>query len=80
FRKVCSNVKNYLNYVKVYSKSLVITKCFKPSNYLLYDHEINNLFFGCTTLPMYSDLQKLYGEKCFDLVICNEHIEDLKYV
>ncbi|GAB69737.1 CYIR protein, partial [Plasmodium cynomolgi strain B] len=25
------------------------------------------------------ELQKLYDEKCFDLLICNEHKEDVKY-
>ncbi|EDL42850.1 variable surface protein Vir9-like [Plasmodium vivax] len=79
FRKVCSKVKNYLNYVKVNSESLDIPKCCKYLNYLLYDQAIYNLLSGYTTLSLYIELQKLYDEHNFDLVICNEHKEDVNY-
>ncbi|GAB69760.1 CYIR protein [Plasmodium cynomolgi strain B] len=59
---------NYLNYVKVNFKFLYIAKCFKYLKYLLYDQAINNIPSGYTTLSLY------------DLAICNEHKEDVKYV
>ncbi|GAB69643.1 CYIR protein, partial [Plasmodium cynomolgi strain B] len=46
---------------------------------LLYDQVINNIHSGCTTFSLYSEHKKLYAEKCFYLVICNEHKEDAKY-
>ncbi|GAB69821.1 CYIR protein, partial [Plasmodium cynomolgi strain B] len=56
-----------------------IPKCCKRLNYLLYDQVINNLLSGCTTLSLYSELQKLYDEEYLGLVICNEHKDDAKY-
>ncbi|CAI7723920.1 PIR protein [Plasmodium vivax] len=79
FMKVCPKVKNYLNYIKENSKSLDIPKCCKYLNYLLYDQAINNLLSGYTTLSLYSDLQKIYDENSFDLILCNEHKEYVKY-
>ncbi|CAG9483107.1 unnamed protein product [Plasmodium vivax] len=78
FRKVCSKVKNYLNYIKVNSESLDIPKCCKYLNYLLYDQAINKTLSGYTTISLYSELQKLYDEKSFNLIICNDHKEYVK--
>ncbi|GAB70065.1 CYIR protein, partial [Plasmodium cynomolgi strain B] len=60
-------------------KSTDIPKCCKSLNHLLYDQIINNLLSICTILSLYSNLQKLRDEKNLNLVICNEHKEDLKY-
>ncbi|GAB64897.1 VIR-like CYIR protein [Plasmodium cynomolgi strain B] len=50
---------NHLNYVKVNSKSLDISKYCKYLIYFLYDHVINNLLYGYTILSLYVELQKI---------------------
>ncbi|GAB69958.1 CYIR protein [Plasmodium cynomolgi strain B] len=56
---------------KIYQNVVII-------NLLLYDHVINNLLSGFTTLSLYRELKKLYHGNIFDLLIYNEHKVDVK--